>query len=164
MPDIKTPHPTLFLRDDELRRGVELLYFAYRDFNGDPDAILDKSDYGRAHYRVLYFVGRNPKTSVSGLLDILRITKQSLSRVLGQLIEDGLIEQQQGRDDRRQRLLTLTEKGATFELELFAKQRERMAKAYRAAGPDAVAGFWKVMINILDDEDRDAVMKQINKD
>ena len=163
MPDIKTPHPTLFLRDDELRRGVELLYFAYRDFNDDPDAILDQSAYGRAHYRVLYFVGRNPKTSVSGLLKILRITKQSLSRVLGQLIDDGLIEQVQGRDDRRQRLLTLTDKGVAFELELFAKQRERMAKAYRAAGPDAVAGFWKVMINILDDADRDAVMDQINK-
>jgi len=156
------PHPpTLYLREDELRRGIELLYFAYRDFTRDPDKILAESGYGRAHHRVLYFVGRNPGTSVSGLLKLLRITKQSLSRVLGQLVDDGLIEQVQGTIDRRQRLLSLTPEGRAFEESLFATQRERVAGAYRQAGAEAVAGFWEVLLAIVDEHERDAVLKQI---
>ncbi len=159
----KIPPSNLYLREEELRRGIELLYFAYRDFTQDPDTMLAKSQFGRAHHRVLYFVGRNPGTSVSGLLKILRITKQSLSRVLGQLVENEYIVQEPGIMDRRQRLLYLTDKGKEFEQTLFTSQRDRIAKAYKDAGPDAVAGFWQVLLNIVDEDDREPVLKQIDR-
>ncbi|UTW56929.1 winged helix-turn-helix transcriptional regulator [Kordiimonas sp. SCSIO 12610] len=125
--------------------------------------MLAKRQFGRAHHRVLYFVGRNPGIPVSGLLKILRITKQSLSRVLSQLMEEGYITQEQGVMDRRQRLLTLTEKGKAYEEELFSSQRERIALAYKKAGPEAVSGFWEVLLNIVDDENKESVLKQIEK-
>lgn len=159
----KLPQSNLYLREEELRRGIELLYFAYRDFTRDPDEILVTSNFGRAHHRVLYFVGRNPGTTVSGLLRLLRITKQSLSRVLGQLVADGYIDQQPGNEDRRQRLLVLTEKGIQFEKSLFDTQRNRVANAYKKAGPEAVAGFWEVLLNIVDEQERSAVLRQIEK-
>lgn len=159
----KLPHSNLYLREEELRRGIELLYFAYRDFTRDPDEILAESGFGRAHHRVLYFVGRNPGTTVSGLLKLLRITKQSLSRVLGQLVEDGYIDQRPGTTDRRQRLLYLTEKGSNFEKELFSTQRHRVAHAYKTAGPEAVAGFWDVLLNIVNEAEREIVLRQIEK-
>lgn len=159
----KLPQSNLYLREEELRRGIELLYFAYRDFTEDPDAILADSSFGRAHHRVLYFVGRNPGTTVSGLLSLLRITKQSLSRVLGQLMDEGFVKQVPGVTDRRQRLLYLTEKGEAFEKELFATQRQRVAEAYKKAGPEAVAGFWEVLLNIVNEEERDTVLRQIEK-
>lgn len=159
----KLPQSNLYLREEELRRGIELLYFAYRDFTRDPDEILAESGFGRAHHRVLYFVGRNPGTTVSGLLSLLRITKQSLSRVLGQLVEEGFIIQETGAQDRRQRLLKLTEKGEAFEKQLFETQRNRVAEAYKTAGPEAVSGFWEVLLNIVDDEDRGNVLSQIEK-
>jgi len=159
----KIPHSNLYLREEELRRGIELMYFAYRDFTKDPDEILAESGFGRAHHRVLYFVGRNPGTTVSGLLKLLRITKQSLSRVLGQLVEDGFIEQKPGAVDRRQRLLYLTGKGVEFENELFSTQRQRVAKAYKTAGPEAVAGFWEVLLNIVNETEREIVLRQIEK-
>lgn len=159
----KLPHSNLYLREEELRRGIELMYFAYRDFTKDPDEILAESGFGRAHHRVLYFVGRNPGTTVSGLLKLLRITKQSLSRVLGQLVEDGFIEHKPGAIDRRQRLLHLTEKGVNFENELFSTQRQRVAKAYKTAGPEAVAGFWEVLLNIVNETEREIVLRQIEK-
>src|SRR5512145_2590120 len=89
MTDVKTGINPLFLREEELRQGLELLFFAYRDFTGEADAILGEYGFGRAHHRVIYFVGRNPGMTVSELLGILRITKQSLSRVLGQLVDEG---------------------------------------------------------------------------
>lgn len=159
----KLPHSNLYLREEELRRGIELLYFAYRDFTSDPDEILATSGFGRAHHRVLYFVGRNPGTTVSGLLRLLRITKQSLSRVLGQLVDEDFIIQKTGSEDRRQRLLYLTEKGKAFEKQLFDTQRNRVAEAYKKAGPDAVAGFWEVLLNIVDEQERTTVLKQIEK-
>ncbi len=159
----KLPQSNLYLREEELRRGIELLYFAYRDFTRDPDEILATSNFGRAHHRVLYFVGRNPETTVSGLLHQLRITKQSLSRVLGQLVEDGYIDQKPGTEDRRQRLLVLTDKGEKFEKSLFETQRNRVAEAYKKAGPEAVAGFWEVLLNIVDEQERSAVLQQIEK-
>ncbi len=159
----KLPHSNLYLREEELRRGIELLYFAYRDFTRDPDVILAESNFGRAHHRVLYFVGRNPGTTVSGLLKLLRITKQSLSRVLGQLVDEGYILQKTGAEDRRQRLLFLTDKGQEFEKRLFDTQRNRVADAYKTAGPDAVAGFWEVLLNIVDEQERTAVLSQIEK-
>ncbi len=145
----------LFLRDEELRQGIEMLFFAYRDFTSEPDAILATLKLGRAHHRALYFIGRYPGCTVSELLDVLKITKQSLSRVLGQLVEEGYVEQTQGQRDRRQRLLELTEKGRSLERELTENQRQRFARAYREAGAEAVAGFRAVMLGMMSDsEDR----------
>jgi len=154
MTDIKSTINPLFLRDEDLRQGMELLFFAYRDFTAEPDAILKDYGFGRAHHRVIHFVGRNPGISVSQLLAILKITKQSLSRVLGQLIADGYIVQRPGPRDRRQRLLELTEQGVRFEDGLSRGQRDRIARAYREAGAEAVEGFRKVLIGLIDEVDR----------
>src|SRR5271169_5302876 len=107
MADIKSAANPPFLREEELRQGIELLYFAYRDFTAEPDAMLARYGFGRAHHRVIYFIGRHPQMSVGDLLGILRITKQSLSRVLGQLVLQGFVVQKPGRSDRRRRLLEL---------------------------------------------------------
>ena len=139
----------LFLRENELRQGIEMLFFAYRDFISEPDHILADHSLGRAHHRVIYFVGRYPGIPVSDLLNILQITKQSLSRVLGQLVNEGYILQKQGVQDRRQRLLELTDKGAVLERQLTENQRDRMERAFQAAGGEAVEGFRKVMTGII---------------
>ena len=141
-----------YLREDEVRQGIELLFYAYRDFTAEPDAMLARYGFGRAHHRVIYFVGRHPNMSVSELLEILRITKQSLSRVLGQLVRQGFIVQRTGRSDRRQRLLELTAKGVELERELSENQRQRIERAFADAGPQAVEGFRKVMLNIMSSE------------
>lgn len=154
MADIKGGPNPLFLREEELRQAMELLFFAYRDFTGEPDQILAEFGFGRAHHRVIYFVGRNPGITVSELLAILRITKQSLSRVLGQLVRDGFITQRPGLRDRRQRLLELTDKGRELENKLTEQQRVRIARAYRTAGAEAVEGFRTVLTNIIDEQDR----------
>lgn len=142
-------------RDEAVRQGIELLFFAYRDFTAEPDAILDEYGFGRAHHRVVHFVGRHPQMTVGGLLGILRITKQSLNRVLGQLVRQGFIVQHQGAQDRRQRLLELTDRGRELERRLSAPQRARVGAAFRAAGAEAVDGFRKVLLGIIaDEEDR----------
>ncbi len=149
MADVKSAANPPFLREEELRQGIELLYFAYRDLTAEADAMLARYGFGRAHHRVIYFVGRHPQMSVSDLLGILRITKQSLSRVLGQLVLQGFIIQKSGRSDRRQRLLELTEKGTELERQLSETQRQRIARAYREAGAQAAEGFRKVMTGII---------------
>ena len=145
------------LTDEEVRQGIELLFFAYRDFTAEPDAILTRYGFGRAHHRVVHFVGRRPQMTVGDLLTILKITKQSLNRVLGQLVRQGFIIQHRGVQDRRQRLLELTEKGRDLERQLSAPQRARVAGAYRRAGAGAVEGFRKVLLGIIasaDDRNR----------
>ena len=154
MADVKTGPNPLFLREEELREAIELLFFAYRDFTGEPDRVLARYAFGRAHHRVIYFVGRNPGVTVSDLLRILAITKQSLSRVLGQLVEEGFVVQEQDQEDRRRRLLTLTEKGRLLERDLTERQMARVARAYREAGPEAVAGFKRVLLGIIDEQNR----------
>jgi DNA-binding MarR family transcriptional regulator len=108
---------------------IELIFFAYRDFTGGPDAILEKDGFGRAHHRVLHFVGRKPGLNVAELLAILGITKQSLARVLKDLIEQGHVMQAAGKADRRQRQLYLTERGASLAARLAAPQSHRIARA-----------------------------------
>ena len=144
----------LFLTDENLRRGIEAMFFAYRGFTSDPDRILQGLDYGRAHHRAVHFIHRAPGTTVGNLLDILGVTKQSLNRVLRSLFEDGLVEARVGRKDRRERHLYLTEKGAALERSLSDAQRARMRSAYRAAGPVAVAGFRTVLEAMMDEEQR----------
>ncbi|MBW6400433.1 MarR family transcriptional regulator [Roseomonas sp. HJA6] len=146
----------LFLREEELRIAQDLLFFGYRDFTAGADAILAELGMGRAHHRVLHFVGRRPGITVGDLLGILSITKQSLGRVLQPMVEDGYVTQTPGRNDRRQRLLTLTEKGAALERRLFERQRETVMQAYREAGPVAVEGFRRVMRGLMGDQARAA--------
>ena len=138
-----------------MREGIELLFFAYRDFTAEPDAILEEYGFGRAHHRVVHFVGRHPQITVGDLLGILRITKQSLNRVLGQLLRQGFIVQHRGAQDRRQRLLELTERGRELERRLSEPQRARIGAAYRKAGSQAVEGFRKVLLGVIaSDDDR----------
>jgi DNA-binding MarR family transcriptional regulator len=121
--------------DPQLITAVELLFFAYRDFTGEADAVLAEFGLGRAHHRVLHFVNRNPGLKVQDLLDILKITKQSLARVLKLLIDQGWIRQIAGNEDRRQRLLHTTDQGAALAGRLDALQARRIAQALAAAGP-----------------------------
>jgi DNA-binding MarR family transcriptional regulator len=154
MTDRTTPTPPLSADEVMVRHGIELLFFAYRDFTGEADAILAEYGFGRAHHRVIYFVGRHAGISVSELLDILRITKQSLARVLGQLIEDGFIVQRPGPRDRRQRLLALTERGRALEARVTARQAARIARACAEAGPGAAEGFERVLLGLIEVSDR----------
>ena len=163
MTDLKTMPNPLFLREEELRQGIELLFYAYRDFTAEPDVLLRRYGFGRAHHRVLHFVGRTPGMTVAELLAILRITKQSLSRVLGTLVERGYVAQRQGERDRRQRQLHLTEKGMELERELSRVQQARVARAYREAGAEAVAGYRKVLAGLIDAEDREAVLRAVDR-
>ena len=135
----------LFLTDEQLRQGIEAMFFAYRGFTSAPDAILEGMDYGRAHHRALHFIARGPGMNVKRLLDILGVTKQSLNRVLRTLIEDGLVDSRVGTEDKRERHLYLTETGAELEQRLSDAQRRQMRAAYRLAGPDAVSGFRQVL-------------------
>ncbi|WP_372605164.1 MarR family winged helix-turn-helix transcriptional regulator [Actibacterium sp.] len=144
----------LFLTDEQLRKGIEAMFFAYRGFTADPDRILEQHGYGRAHHRAVHFIHRAPGTTVNNLLTILGVTKQSLNRVLRSLIEDGLVESRIGKRDKRERHLYLTPAGDALEQELSDAQRARMRVAYRAAGPQAVSGFWQVLEAMMDPEMR----------
>ncbi len=139
----------LFLREEQMRLAQDLFFFAYRDLTASADAILEELGLGRAHHRALHFIGRNPSMTVGDLLGILRITKQSLARVLNELVRLGYVTQAPGRQDRRQRLLSLTEEGQSLERRLFEAQRERLAAAYREAGGASVEGFGRVMRAIM---------------
>jgi DNA-binding MarR family transcriptional regulator len=150
----KSGESLLFLTDEQLRKGIEAMFFAYRGFTADPDRILDEHGYGRAHHRALHFIHRAPGTTVNNLLAILGVTKQSLNRVLRSLIEDGLVESRVGPRDKRERHLYLTESGLTLEHQLSDAQRARMRAAYRAAGPAAVAGFRQVLEAMMDPDMR----------
>ena len=143
----------LFLRESEIRRGLELLYFGNAHVTRAIDRGLAKQGLGRAHHRALYFIARKPDMPVSDLLALLAITKQSLGRVLGELMERGMVEQRPGERDRRQRLLRLTEAGTALEASLFDALRERMSLAYSRAGQDAVSGYWAVLEGLIPPEE-----------
>lgn len=138
-------------------RLVELLFFAYRDFISDPDAALESYGFGRAHHRVIHFVNRNPGIRVADLLDILKITKQSLGRVLKQLIDTGFIEQKPGPLDRRQRLLYPTEAGRALALRLLSPQVARIRRALSELSPAERAGAEKFLSRIIDADERTKV-------
>lgn len=148
----------LFLTDDQLRQGIELMFFAYRGFTADPDRILASRGYGRAHHRAIHFINRRPGLTVNELLEILGVTKQSLNRVLRQLVEDRLVESRIGTFDRRQRNLHLTQAGQALERELSEAQRRRMRAAFSNAGPEAVLGFRRVLEEMIDPDLRERVL------
>ena len=143
---------------------MELLYFGYRDFISWPDDVLHELGFGRAHHRILHFVSRSPGLKVAELLKLLNITKQSLSRVLSTLVEKGHIRQDIGVQDRRQRLLYVTEQGQDLLNKITEHQKEHMLKAFETAGSQSVEGFWKVLSALLTDENREELLNHINKD
>ncbi len=161
MPSADTRKSTI--TDDKLFEIIELLFFAYRDFVSDPDEILTRYQFGRAHHRVLHFVSRNPGLRISELLDILKITKQSLGRVLRQLIEDGFVEQREGSTDRRQRLLFLTDAGSDLALRLAEPQLRRIAGALETAGPGNAALARDFLYSLVNDEEHAKVKAIIEK-
>jgi DNA-binding MarR family transcriptional regulator len=142
---------------------IELLFFAYRDFVSDPDHVLEKFGFGRAHHRVLHFVNRNPGLKVADLLETLRITKQSLGRVLKQLVDEGYVVQKEGADDRRQRLLYVTPKGEQLAMKLAGLQTARINRALADLGPGAHEGACAFLAAMLDAEGRDAVLRFIGR-
>lgn len=162
MADIKFDLNTI---DDEqlFLKSTELLYFAYRDFIAWPDEVLEKYGFGRAHHRVIFFVSQNPGMTVAELLKVLNITKQSLSRVLSALIEKGYIVQEIGEKDRRKRLLNLTAMGKDLLAEVSNHQKENMISACKSAGVEPTAGFWKVLMGLINENDRDEILNLIFK-
>jgi DNA-binding MarR family transcriptional regulator len=142
---------------------IELLFFAYRDFVGHPDGILENLGFGRAHHRVLHFVNRNPGMKVAELLDILKITKQSLGRVLKQLIDEGYVVQQEGANDRRQRLLYATAKGEQLAMQLAGLQTARIARALSELGPRAHEEARAFLLAMIDTDDRERVLRLIDR-
>jgi len=160
---MKASAPLLYLREEELTDGVELFFFASRDFGCALDAALLRLGLGRAHARAIHFVARQPGLSVSELLGILGITKQSLGRVLKELNARGLVSQACGQKDRRKRLLRLTDQGLEVAAELAALQRALFARAFRSAGPEAVAGFRLVLSGLINEEERANVMRLLSR-
>ena len=140
---------------------IELLFFAYRDFVGDPDEVLAKLGFGRAHHRVLHFVNRNPGIKVADLLDILKITKQSLGRVLKQLIDQGYVVQREGANDRRQRLLYVSAAGEALAMQLAGLQTERIARVLAEIGPGGREAARRFLAGMIDADDRDHVLRLI---
>ena len=140
--------------EEDLRQAIELLFFAYRDFTGEADAVLANFGFGRAHHRAIYFIARNPGISVSDLLSILKITKQSLSRVLTQLIKENYVRHQTDTEDRRRRLLELSQKGEDLERQLTARQCSRIIGAFEAAGVDSISGFRSILRGMIDPGDQ----------
>ncbi len=150
--------------DQRIVELIELLFFAYRDFVSDPDEILKDYGFGRAHHRIVHFVGRNPGIRVAELLDILRITKQSLGRVLKDLVESGHVVQREGNSDRRHRLLYLTAKGEELRQRLIRPQIERFAAALEASGGDASDVYRDVLLNLVNETDRAEVEDRISRE
>jgi len=143
---------------------IELLFFAYRDFVSDPDAVLAELDFGRAHHRVLHFINRNPGMKVADLLVVLKITKQSLGRVLKQLVDQGFVIQKEGENDRRQRLLYVTAKGEALAMKLARLQTARIARALAELGPGAHESARRFLIAMLDPDGRDEVLRLIGRE
>jgi DNA-binding MarR family transcriptional regulator len=153
------PDPTI--REEPIWNVIELLFFAYRDFISDPDDVLAKLGFGRAHHRVLHFVNRNPGMKVAELLDVLKITKQSLARVLRQLIQEGYILQREGANDRRQRLLYVTPKGEALAMKLAGLQTKRITRALAELGPTGHETAGRFLTAMLNSEHRESVLRFI---
>jgi DNA-binding MarR family transcriptional regulator len=149
----------LFLREAEVRRGIEYLFFAHGSLWRAVDARLAEQGLGRAHYRALYFIARQPGLTISDLLALLGITKQSLGRVVKDLEARAMLATRPGNRDRRQKELRLTEEGRAVEAAVFALMRDAMSRAYTQAGQAAVTGFWQVSEALLPPRERGRVAK-----
>lgn len=160
------PHgvpPPAEMSREALISCIELFFFAYRDFTGEPDAVLSEFGFGRAHHRVLHFVQRNPGIRVADLLEILQITKQSLARVLKQLVDEGFVAQRAGAEDRRERRLRVTAKGSKLVERLTQLQMRRVEEALKKAGPGASAAARDFLLAMIAEENQPQV-KHLIKD
>lgn len=149
MPRTISPPPAQYLRTDAIRGGMDLLMFANRSHLSHADQALAEQGLGRAHHRVIYILSRNPGSTVTEILEFLGITKQSLGRVMKDLKNKGMVEARPGKRDRRNKLVFLTVKGYEIENVLFERMHENMARAYAAAGEDAVGGYWTLTQHLM---------------
>jgi DNA-binding MarR family transcriptional regulator len=149
MTDLNNLISPFFLNDKEIRKIIELVFFSYRDFTAGPDQILEKLNFGRAHHRVIYFVGKKDKITIKELLGVLRITKQSLSRVLNQLVKEGFIEVSTGLD-KRTKNLSLTANGIKLENELSTIQIKKIKKVINNFNKEDIDGFKKILYEMIE--------------
>ena len=151
MTDLNKLLTPLYLSDSEIRKLIELIFFSYREFTLGPDKILNKLSFGRAHHRVIYFVGKQKKITIRDLLSILRITKQSLSRVLNQLVQDKYIVVSAG-EDKRTKNLSLTQKGISLEKELSTIQISKLKKIILSSEEIDINGYKKILYKMMDEK------------
>ncbi len=160
MADLNNLISPFFLNEKEIRKVLELFFFSYRDFTSGPDKILEKLKFGRAHHRVIYFVGKKNNITIKELLIVLKITKQSLSRVLNQLVEEGYIIVSSGLD-KRTKSLSLTEKGGKLELELSTIQVKKIKKVLNNFSEENINGFKKILYEMIDINNK-KIFEQLN--
>jgi DNA-binding MarR family transcriptional regulator len=161
MTDLNNLTTPLFLKDIEIRKIIELIFFSYREFTSDPDAILDKLNFGRAHHRIIYFVGKKEKITIRDLLSILQITKQSLSRVLNQLVKDEYIIVSSG-TDKRTKTLMLTKKGSNLEKELSNIQINKIKNIIKNANEGDINGFKNILYSMVNEKTK-IIFNELNK-
>ena len=143
----------LFLRNKEIKKVIELLFFSYRDFTAGPDKILEKIKFGRAHHRIIYFIGKKNNITIKDLLAILQITKQSLSRVLNQLVSEGYVNVTTGYD-KRTKDLSLTQKGIDLEDKLSTIQINKIKKIISKSEENDINGFKRILYDMIDDNNK----------
>ena len=153
MADLNNLISPFFLNDKEIRKIIELIFFSYRDFTAGPDQFLEKLNFGRAHHRVIYFVGKKDKITIKELLGVLKITKQSLSRVLNQLVKEGFIVVSTGLD-KRTKNLSLTSSGLNLENELSTIQTQKIKKVINNFNQVDIDGFKKILYEMIDVENK----------
>ena len=153
MADLNNLISPFFLNDKEIRKIIELVFFSYRDFTAGPDQILEKLNFGRAHHRVIYFVGKKDKITIKELLGVLKITKQSLSRVLNQLVKEGFIVVSTGLD-KRTKNLSLTSSGLNLENELSTIQIQKIKKVINNFNQEDIDGFKKILYEMIELENK----------
>ena len=161
MADLNNIISPFFLNDKEIRKVIELIFFSYRDFTLGPDEVLEKLSFGRAHHRVVYFVGKKNNITIKKLLEVLKITKQSLSRVLNQLVKEGYIIVSTG-IDKRTKKLSLTTKGKSLEKELSSIQINKIKKVIKKFDEDNISGFKKILFEILEPNNK-KIFQQLNE-
>ena len=154
MADLNNLISPFFLNDKEIKKVIELIFFSYRDFTAGPDKVLEKLNFGRAHHRVIYFVGKKDKITIKELLGVLKITKQSLSRVLNQLVKEGFIVVSTG-SDKRTKILSLTKKGTNLENELSTIQIKKIKKAIDSFNQEDIDGFKKILYEMIEVDNKD---------
>ena len=153
MTDLNKLLTPIFLNEKEIRKLMELIFFSYRDFTSGPDKILEKIQFGRAHHRIIYFVGKKNEITIKDLLTILQITKQSLSRVLNQLVSEGYVNVTTG-NDKRTKNLSLTKKGVDLENKLSTIQINKIKKIISKAKEKDIYGFKKILYDMIDEDNK----------
>ena len=161
MADLKNLISPFFLNDKEIKKVIELIFFSYRDFTAGPDKVLEKLNFGRAHHRVIYFVGKKNNITIKELLSVLKITKQSLSRVLNQLVKEGFIVVSTG-VDKRTKILSLTKKGLDLEKELSTIQIIKIKKILKQYNDNQINGFKKILFEMIEPNNK-KIFEQLNE-